>query len=211
MRSYTPQAERKISFPQIKISVGFCLSVALMSVFDTSGMFCFALLAVLIHETGHIIAMYLLKEEIQLISFRFFGIEIVASLPFERKTAIIMIAGPFFNILTSLLLLPFALRGNDFAFTLCYASLVLGLFHILPAYGLDGGNTVIYLLNGSKRAKLAVKCFAFTVSVMLFAVGFCAIYSGFFNISAFILGLYFLINCISQRNVFLGAPHIDER
>lgn len=213
MRSFTlqTQSKREHSFPQIKITLGFCLSVTLMSLFDTSGMFGFALLAVMIHETGHIITIHLLNEEIKQISFRLFGIEIVAELSHKRKTAVIMIAGPLFNILSALILIPFALKGYIFAITMFYASITLGLFHLLPAYGLDGGNAVIYLSNGSEKVKNIVKGFAFTVSAMLFATGFYAVYRGFFNISAFILALYFMINCLTQRNIFLNVPRIDEK
>lgn len=207
MRSCAQQkiSNEKRNSPHISISLGFCVSVAIMSLFDTSGMFSVALLAILIHETGHIVAIYLLGEEIKEISFKIFGVEIKANLPYRRKTAIIMFAGPFFNIVTALLLLPFVLQGNIFIINLCFSSLVLGLFHLLPAYGLDGGNAVMYLLNGSNKAEIAVKGFAFTVSAMLFAVGFYAVYNGIFNLSAFILALYFLINCISGRNNFFNS------
>lgn len=213
MRLCTQQVRsiKKKSVPRISISLGFCLSVAIMSVCDTSGMFSVALIAIIIHETGHLAAMYCLGEDVKEIAFKVFGIEIEAELPQKRKTAVIMLAGPFINIFTALILIPFVLQGNGFMINLCFSSLVLGLFHLLPAYGLDGGNAVLYLLNGSKKAKIAVKGFAFTVSAMLLAVGFYAIYNGIFNLSVFILALYFLINCISGRNNFLTHPVIDEK
>lgn len=190
----------RFNIPKIIISPGFCVIIAVSAFFDISGTFSYVIISILLHELGHLIAMKMLKITVNSVVFRLLGIEIYARLPRGIRSAIVMLAGPMTNLAMVVFLLPFALSGNVFADRLACCSLLLGCFHMMPVYGLDGGLALMHFFegkNGRKAVVLAVKLFTFTTLFLLVLITIYMLFHGTVNISAVILALYFLLNCIS--------------
>ena len=169
----------------------FFLVLALSCLFDKSGFFPRVLLAILLHELGHTFALCLFRMPIRVIRFRSFGLELIADLPEGKRAVIIMLAGPMFNLLTALLLHLFSF-GQD----LLFCSLLLGVLHLLPVDGLDGGNALL-CLTGERAAKV-VRAFTFVLTAVSFSVGtFLLIFQK--NPSLLILALWLTGNSFGQK------------
>ncbi|MBQ9468192.1 MAG: M50 family metallopeptidase [Clostridia bacterium] len=130
-----------------------------------------ALLAALLHECGHIAALYLAGGRLKRIRIGPFGGEI---LPDERilsyrQNLFVSFAGPAVNLLSAVFFCSSVpvLR----LFGLCSAG--IGLFNLVPVRGLDGGEilfSALCLILPLQTAELASKVVsAFFVSVLLIA------------------------------------------
>ena len=97
------------------------------------------LLAILLHEIGHLLAMLLAKTAVKSINFTAFGVHIVRSavqfVP-PLRLVVVYLAGPAVNLLLALLFLGSSREGMAGYFGA--VNLLLGLLHLLPAGSLDG-------------------------------------------------------------------------
>ena len=125
---------------KISITFLFASSVALALVLDRTNTAVFALVASVLHECGHLIALKIVRCSVNGIVFMSAGARIDAP---DRnkisyvKEALVLLSGPMANILTFLVIwtLPVGEGGKYFA----AVSLVVGSFNLLPIDVLDGG------------------------------------------------------------------------
>lgn len=147
---------------RISVSVYFAVFVACVLVLDSSGLAAFALFCALIHECGHIAALYLYKVPVHKISFRLFGIEIVrchgAVLGYRQEIALAL-AGCAANLAACV---PAAVLWNFGIFPrqsgeILMLNLLLCLFNLLPIGPLDGGQALEAALCQKVRCETAEK------------------------------------------------------
>lgn len=103
------------------------------------------LLAVFLHECGHLFAFFLLGEKTPRLSLHAFGITLTPRrlLSYGRE-ALIAFFGPLVNLATYFLC--FSL-DTPFASALASSSLLLAGIHLLPIIPLDGGRVSFALLH----------------------------------------------------------------
>ncbi|MBS1598874.1 MAG: M50 family metallopeptidase [Bacteroidetes bacterium] len=121
------------------------------------------LLSILAHEFGHaVVARYFGVQASGIILMPIGAVASVPSLPKNpRKELLIMLAGPFTNLIISALLLLFidpyraywneaenigVVNPADFLFQLQVINLSLAIFNLIPAFPLDGGRILRNLL-----------------------------------------------------------------
>jgi len=191
----------KLFGTEIYISFLFAGIITVMLATDRTGLVLPSIFAVLMHEIGHLFAMWVLEcapKQIRLIPA---SVQITSSFSRKYKNDIIVaLSGPIVNLVLFL-----TLYFNYLAFknelTLHYAllNLIICIFNSLPVLGLDGG-TVLYSVLAKKtdlnRAQLTVKIITavVAVTVLIFAVILTAKHK--INISLYIIGIYLLISCI---------------
>lgn len=137
----------------MKRALSFCfpLAVALFLLWrEPVGYALFLFAAVFVHEAGHLFAFLALGEPTPLFSGRAGGLLLSPRggvLSYGREL-VIAAAGPFFNILTALALLP-ALHGAWGEASFCFFALNLlsALFNLLPITGFDGGRVLFCLAS----------------------------------------------------------------
>ncbi len=130
------------------------------------------LIAVLIHECGHLAAFRLLGEPIPRLSFRALGLCLTPRQMLSyRDEAIVALFGPAFNLATALLLLPFR-EMSLLCHALCPTSLLLAGIHLLPIMPLDGGRVSLclarYLLPDGEGERFAMLISSVTLTTALF-------------------------------------------
>ncbi len=131
----------------VRFSFSFFLITTLFLLADTTGTVLFVLSAAVIHELGHILTMALLGAPILLLDFTPFGLKIVRGgrLLSYRREAVVSLSGAGANLLAAGLLA--LLGGQSFgALYLSAVNLAVGVFHLLPLRGLDGGRIAAELL-----------------------------------------------------------------
>lgn len=121
--------------PQIKVKFSFLLFNALIFIFRESSLIIGFYAACILHEAGHIWAVYLTGGCVKSIEFSWTGIKMTASASSSAKSAILVqLCGPLANLAAFLLLT--ALGRNGYFAVFCLAE---GILNLLPYRFLDGG------------------------------------------------------------------------
>ncbi|MBR6580202.1 MAG: M50 family metallopeptidase [Ruminococcus sp.] len=137
--------------------------------------------ACIVHELGHIFAVYLTGGEILSIQFSWTGIKMTAAPPKSAKSAIfVQLCGPLANLLAFLLLLAGGKTGYFAIFCLTE-----GLLNLLPYKFLDGGTILELLAEISPNEKK------------------CRIFNNFLRIIVFLMFTIYLFNELNKRNLNL--------
>ncbi len=113
---------------------------------EPRGYLLFMLAAAAIHEAGHLFAFLLLGRRTPRFSLRAFGFLLTprdATLSYKGELTVAA-AGPFFNLLMALSLIPAMQAGVAFEANFCFFALNLltGVLNLLPIYGFDGGRVL---------------------------------------------------------------------
>lgn len=193
----------KLLGTEIYISFLFAAVVTIMLATDRTGLILPALFAVIIHEIGHLFAMWVLEcapKQIKLIPA---SVQIVSSFSKKYKNDIIIAAsGPVTNFV-----LFFTLYINYISFknelTLYYAllNLIIGIFNSLPVKGLDGGTILFSILavkTDYNKASLTIKIITFIMAALILITAIFLTIKSKINISLYIIGIYLLISSIMK-------------
>ncbi len=137
-------------FPKVRISFPFCILISVMYALDFGKVFLPTFIAVSLHETAHILAIYLVGGKIDRISIRARGISVnvpnMEYMPYVKEI-IIAAAGPLAGILTAGLTYATAnvLKLHSLGFFIGI-NIVITAINLIPVYPLDGGRIVLSLL-----------------------------------------------------------------
>ena len=193
----------KLFGTKIYISFLFSATIALMLATDRTGLIIPMLFAALIHETGHLLAMWAADcapREIRLILA---SVQIIEGFPVsDRKSAAIILAGPFGNMAVSAALFINYNLGAEFSLKFALLNAVLAVFNMLPVSGLDGGRLLLLLIGRHKDlyfAEMIVRLITVAYSVLALVLGVTLLFFGRANISVFIVALYFAVWVIIKR------------
>lgn len=174
----------------ISVRFSFLAVVALLTLSETSVSVFISLMSCFIHETGHLLSMFLFGVKVKRIVLYGAGIKIVRgySLKEKRKELIILISGCLMNVI--MFFLFFFLKGESFK-TFAIINLLTAIFNILPIKSLDGG-AILLLLTEEKPHLFTFVNIITTIIVPLSAVISVLIFSRFrINPSLIISGIYF--------------------
>ncbi len=158
--------------PKIRITLPFCLLIAVMYILDFGKVFAPTFIAVVIHESAHLLAIRLTGGRIDRIDIKAFGISVnVPELQYMSysKEIIIAAAGPCAGILTATLATVAAKLLS--LYSLGYfigINIVITLINLLPVYPLDGGRIILSL--GLKLFSLRV-AYAISYILSLLSIG----------------------------------------
>ncbi|MBO4692880.1 MAG: site-2 protease family protein [Clostridia bacterium] len=189
---------------KIYVSFLFCATLSLMLATDRTGLVIPTLFAALIHETGHLFAMWAADrapKEIRLIPASVQIIEKYGSVP--KKQVGIIISGPLANIMISAaIFINFYLTGSDVSLRFALLNAVIAAFNLLPVAGLDGGRLLELLLlrkTDSYTANRTVNIITIVMACIIFVLGVFLIKRGDMNISVFIVALYLAICAVIKK------------
>ena len=151
---------------KLKISLPFCVLISVMYVLDFGKVFVPVLLAVLLHESAHILAIKLMGYRIEKVDVRAFGISVkvegIEYIPYTKEI-IIAVAGPLAGVVTACV---FLVAAKSFGiYSLGYftgVNIVITAINLLPVYPLDGGRIVLCTL-----AKFMTHRAAYTIAYIL--------------------------------------------
>lgn len=169
-----------------------------MLAFDRTGFALPLIFAVVMHEGGHLLVMWILDCPPKRVRLVPAAVEITAVFGCSRKKEIaVALAGPAVN-----LVLFFALWFNFLAYkgeqTLIYAliNLLICIFNMLPVTGLDGGTVLFSLLTRRKapeKAALIMRIINLSLAALVLFAAVYLCFHGKVNISLFITALYLIV------------------
>ena len=167
---------------KIYISFFFCVSLLLFSLIDKSGLVLPVLLASLLHEIGHIVALFIVKNPPNEINFIVGGIEIKTNT--AKNNIFVSLSGPLFNIF---LFCVFYFIDINFS----AINFLLGGFNLLPLLGLDGATVLCEIFKNNKTEKV-ITVLTILFSAFLFIVAI-FIKTTDNKASFLLLSLYFML------------------
>ena len=191
----------KLLGTEIYISFLFMALVSFMLATDRTGYIIPTAMAVILHEAGHLFAMWLFECSPKSIKLIPTSIEIVRG--FSKKPygeTVIAIMGPLVNLFLSLVFyLNYIYLQQQWLLVFSFLNLIIGVFNLLPVKGLDGGTIVFNTASRFFGDYIAAR----TVSILTLAAGFSLLTLGVFillngsvNLSVFIIALYLIISVI---------------
>ena len=179
------------------ISVPFAVVIAFLLVMDKTGLMTASLLAVLVHESGHLIAMRLNECAPQSVRFTSTGVLICgSSFCTAKENILIAVSGPAANFLIAGVLLASGYLF-DLRILIVYSAvqIVVGAINLMPVRGLDGGTVLFLLLKCIPRINSGM-VFSFISIITACAVtvaGTAIAVRNIGNPSLLLLGLYLII------------------
>ncbi len=191
----------KLFGTEIYVSFLFAAVITLMLATDRTGYILPTLFASMVHEAGHLFAMWVkdcAPKKIKLIPA---SVQITRPVGSNYKTDIVVaLCGPIVNIV-----LFFTLFFNYLAFknqtTLYFAllNLIIGLFNALPVSGLDGGTVLFSLIaqkKGVNKATVTLRTISLAFSLIILIIAIILTVKGNVNISLFIIAIYLAVMSI---------------
>lgn len=189
---------------EIYISFLFMAVITLMLAFDKTGLVLPTLVAVLLHETGHLFIMWvkgMAPKRIKLIPA---SVQITNSFSrCYRNDIAIALAGPAVNFLFfGVLYYNYLCYKNEGTLYFALLNLLIGGYNMLPIKGLDGG-TVLYtvLCNFAdiNKAELVLKLISFFAGVTVILAAITLHIKGKLNLSLYIMGVYILVTGLIKK------------
>lgn len=182
----------KIGNTVYKISYIFLLTVTLILLLDRTGVGYLSILSIVIHESGHVFVMKILKIKISAMELFSGRIKIIhKSFTSDKQNLFIALGGPIMN----LLFVPLYFLGNSSLKYFALCNMVIALFNLMPIKGLDGGDIIFYSLRvkGSSKYNILVNIISyfFIILIIIFGGIIFAFVNG--NITLIIVGIYLFI------------------
>lgn len=186
---------------EIYISFLFTAVIAFMLATDRTGLALPTLCAVLLHETGHLLAMWTLDCNPKSVSLIPASVKI--TMPFSksfRNDIIIAVCGPAVNFLVfGVLYFNYLCFGSNVSLYYGLVNLLIGLFNSMPVKGLDGGTvlfTVLAKRGDANKAALTVRLITVAVAIAVIVLAILVTVKVKFNPTLYIVGIYLLISAI---------------
>lgn len=191
----------KLFGTEFYISFLFAAVITAMIAFDRTGYILPLFFAILIHETGHLAAMWALDCAPKRIRLVPAAVEITTKLQSGGKQEIfIALCGPGVNLLLfATLFVNYLAFRNDRYLAVGIINLLIGLFNLLPVTGLDGGTVLFNILcrkTDPSKAALIMRIINFSVAAAALITAVTLCFRGQFNLSFFILALYLAVMSI---------------
>lgn len=180
----------------------FFATVSLLILLENNSYALLALYACIIHETGHIIAMILVKQQIEKLCFYGAGIKIINRKTTEQKSfvedAFVLSAGCLINITIYIIAVLFFGNNKDVLF-FGVINLMIGLFNLLPVNAFDGGKLLVLLFYKAFSIDIACEMEKYLKKInilIVFTVIIAFALYGCTNFTLYITLLYLLFTSI---------------
>ena len=186
---------------EIYISFLFAAVITVMLATDKTGLIIPALFAVIMHEIGHLFAMWVLECAPKRIKLIPASVQITSSFSGRYKNDIIVaVCGPAVNfVLFFTLYFNYLAFKNQLVLYCALLNLIIGLFNSLPVAGLDGG-TVLYSVISKKsnpnKAAVIVKKITLVIAFLIIVSAVVLTLKGKLNLSLYIVGIYLILMSI---------------
>ncbi len=191
----------------ISVEFSFLAVIALLGLSESSACIYMSLASCILHEIGHLLALFSFGVGVKKIVLYGAGIKIVRdfSLVENKKEAVILLSGPLMNILAFAVFYMF--DGENFK-VFAVMNLATALFNLLPIKALDGGQLLFLIFDGKPKLLSFINIVTCVITpALVLAV---ALMMNFFkiNLSLLISGAYFFIfslidnfSAISTKNI----------
>ncbi|MGN0550390.1 MAG: site-2 protease family protein [Acutalibacteraceae bacterium] len=191
-----------------KISLSFPLLCALCIVFivDKSGISAICCVSAVLHELGHIAAMYLLKTKPCCVKLTLFDINIQDNCKYKRSfksELFVILSGAAVNLIFSSAAYGlFCLTDIRELLHFSGSNLFLAMFNLLPVESLDGGCAVFLFLQrvvDADKAEKILEVISFLFLLPLAVIGFIILLKSKYNFTLLFTSCYLMSIILLKR------------
>lgn len=209
--SFSTQLQKmkfKIFSTDIKISYSLLCVSAISIISGAFNGFLCCIIAILLHEAGHMLFMCMFGYKPDKINISLFEISISDKSRHQRtffQNFLIIFFGPVANFICFILFYLLYLFSNEIFLPLAVANLSVGLFNLLPVLSLDGGQLLYILLCrciSDRTAEKVVDIVTFIFIFPLSALGFLLLFNSKYNFSLLFVCVYLVLSLICKNNRF---------
>ena len=186
------------------VSIGFVGFLCLMLYVDRAGMMLPTILAVTLHEFGHLTALLIFGAKPQRVELKVGAVAIIGNFVLTVKQRFIMLlSGSTVNFIVFVLLycLYFVLQ-NLYLLNFSLVMFVVGVINLLPILGLDGGEILSLIFIRFMKLKSANKLvLVFSIVTILFVLllGLHVLNNTKTNFSLIIFGIYLFLGILVSK------------
>ena len=186
------------------ISVPFAVMIAFLLLMDSTGLMSASLLAITMHEAGHVFAMKLVKCPPVEIKFGIGGISMIGySFSSFSENMVVSLSGPLSNLLLFLILWCVGILSDCYEILVFAAvQLLVGTVNLLPVKGLDGGTVLKLMLYKFTKCNVDLVCNIISIvfACSMLVLGLAVAVKNVSNPSLLLLAIYIIIMNISKFN-----------
>lgn len=201
----------KFNFFKTEINISFVviaiLSFVILLNFNGNLFWCF--IAIVIHETGHLVFMYCFNSPPKAIYIKLFGIRIIDSkriFQISSHNLLIVFGGIIFNFMASAIgYLFFYFTKSDVFLLLCATNFCTALFNLLPVISLDGGQALYIILNNFFSEKITNAIINIITIILIFPtaiLGFLVLFYSKYNFSLLLICIYLIVTLVLGKSKF---------
>ena len=194
---------------RLELEYLFFAVVAFLLFTDKTGVGLLGLLATVLHEGGHLVAILFLHGQVKSVRFHAFGVDIAEAGRARRgylADALVALAGPCVNMLFCVLsALVYCVWKNPLVWEFIFVNSAIAWFNILPVEALDGGQALYALLCAKCRPKIAANIVAvvsFLVLLPTAVIGFLMLLQSRYNFTLFFVSIYLMALLVLKRGRF---------
>lgn len=199
----------RVADVQIEISYTLICVAAVCVILNILEGLLWCTLAVIIHESGHLLAMIKCGHAPEKIKISAFEIKIFDSKRqsrSEKQNFFIIFSGPAVNFICFIPFYLLYLLGNEFVLPFAISNLSVGMFNLLPVLSLDGGQLVFIIFRqrvGADKAEKIVDIITFITIFPLAALGFIVLFESKYNFSLLFVCVYLIISLLTRGNRYI--------
>lgn len=184
----------------VELDFLFCAGVTFLMCVNTGDEIRYGIIFSLIHEIGHLIAVFLCGETPELIRFGAFGMTIVRKNDITqdyKKEFITALSGPMMNFLCSgIFCLFYLVFGNSLFLSLSIINIIIGGFNIMPIFLLDGGRALESLLKSKyseEKSERVMKRVSLMFLIPMIFFGLLILIKSKYNFTFLAIGIYLTV------------------
>lgn len=193
----------------IKISYPLVTIMTAVIVLDTSMSVLICFITIILHESGHLLALYHYKSFPEKITLTLFDIAIIDKNRYSRNNKqelVIILAGVTVNFISGIIFyILFMCFEQNFLYNLFFSSFTLGIFNILPVDTLDGGQALFLLLSQKfslYKSTVILDIISFIILLPVACLGFMVLFQSKYNFTLLLTALYLIaIILLKQKNI----------
>lgn len=186
----------------VEISVPFCVVMSFLLINDKTGLMSASMLAVFVHESGHLLVMKLLKCEPQSVKLSAAGALICGSKYCTAdENIVISLSGPFANLVfCGLFFGVYSLTDSVLILYFAVVQFAVGVMNLLPIKGLDGGTVLCCILSYFKvNAEFITRLVSIVFACAMLVFGVFAAIKNTDNPTLLLLGVYLIILNVMKK------------
>ena len=199
----------RIADVQIEISYTLICIASVCVIFNILEGLLWCTLAVIIHESGHLLAMLkcgYAPEKIKISAFEIKIFDSKRQSRSEKQNFFIIFSGPAVNFICFIPFYLLYLLGNGNFLPFALANLSVGLFNSLPVLSLDGGQIIFILLKrrlNPARAEKIVDIITLITIFPLAVLGFAVLFKSKYNFSLLFICAYLIISLVTRSDRYI--------
>lgn len=198
----------RLKYKKTEITLSYTLIcvAALCIIMGEFEKYLFCVVAVILHETGHLIPMKFfgkIPDKIKIMLFEIYISDRFREERTRKQNIIIILFGPFVNFICFILFFLIYLVCGGVFLNLAIANLSVGLFNIMPVITLDGGQLLFLILTQrltEESAQRVVNIITFIFIFPLFVLGFVLLFYSKYNFSLLFVCIYLILSLLCKNN-----------